>query len=193
MDVRMPGMDGIAAASHLSRLATPPALIFCTAYDEYALDAFRVEAADYIVKPVRADALAAALERAGRTNRLQQEALAPEAGSDEAIVVRSQRGVERIDLDWLYYAMADNKYVTLIHSQGETLCDYSLKELETAHPDRLMRIHRNTLVNTAYVSALLKPGNSGHKARLSDPRQTLLDVSRRHAPTVRNWLEDHNS
>lgn len=193
MDVRMPGMDGIAAASHLSRLATPPALIFCTAYDEYALDAFRVEATDYIVKPVRADALANALERAGRTNRLQQEALSPETGTDEAIVVRSQRGVERIDLDWLYYAMADNKYVTLIHSQGETLCDYSLKELETAHPDRLMRIHRNTLVNTNYVSALLKPGNSGHKVRLSDPRQTLLDVSRRHATAVRSWLEEHNS
>ncbi|TDT44323.1 LytTR family two component transcriptional regulator [Halospina denitrificans] len=193
MDVRMPGMDGIAAASHLSRLATPPALIFCTAYDEYALEAFRVEATDYLVKPVRTDALTAALERAARTNRLQQDALSPETGSDEAIVVRSQRGVERIDLDRLYYAMADNKYVTLIHSQGETLCDYSLKELETAHPDRLMRIHRNTLVNTSYVSALLKPGNSGHKVRLSDPRQTLLDVSRRHATTVRNWLEENNS
>ena len=193
MDVRMPGMDGITAASHLSHLATPPALIFCTAYDEYALDAFRVEATDYLVKPVRTDALTAALERAARTNRLQQETLTPEAGSDEAIVVRSQRGVERIDLDWLYYAMADNKYVTLIHSQGETLCDYSLKDLETAHPDRLMRIHRNTLVNTTYVSALLKPGNSGHKVRLSDPRQTLLDVSRRHATTVRAWLEEHNS
>jgi len=82
--------------------------------------------------------------------------------------------------------MADNKYVTLIHSQGETLCDYSLKELETAHPQRLMRIHRNTLVNTTYLSALLKPGNSGHKARLSDPNQTLLSVSRRHSPKSAN-------
>jgi|AntDeeMetagen192_2_1112575.scaffolds.fasta_scaffold00234_4 two-component system response regulator AlgR len=188
MDVRMPGMDGIAAASHLSRLATPPALIFCTAYDEYALEAFRVEATDYLVKPVRTDALATALERAGRTNRLQQETLTPETTSDDAIVVRSQRGVERIELDGLYYAMADNKYVTLIHSQGETLCDYSLKELETAHPQRLMRIHRNTLVNTTYLSALLKPGNSGHKARLSDPNQTLLSVSRRHSPQIREWL-----
>lgn len=189
MDVRMPGMDGIAAASHLSRLATPPALIFCTAYDEYALDAFRVEAADYLVKPVRRDALAQALERAGRVNRLQQETLSPETGPDEAIIVRSQRGVERIDLDWLYYAMADNKYVTLIHSQGETLCDYSLKELANTYPDRLIRIHRNTVVNSDYLSALVKPGNSGHRVRLSDPGQTLLAVSRRHAGKVRQWLD----
>ena len=192
MDVRMPGMDGIAAGARLATLATPPALIFCTAYDDYALDAFRVEAADYIVKPVRQDALARALERAGRINRLQQTPLEPDRDDDRAIVVRSQRGVERIELAWLYYAMADNKYVTLVHSQGETLCDYSLKELETAHPDWLMRIHRNTLVNNRHLAALLKPGNSSHRARLSDPRQTQLTVSRRHAGKVRDWL-NHNS
>ena len=193
MDVRMPGMDGIAAASHLAHLATPPALIFCTAYDDYALDAFRVEATDYIVKPVRRDALARALERAGRVNRLQQGTLQPNSSDDKAIVVRSQRGVERIELQWLYYAIADNKYVTLVHSQGETLCDYSLKELENAHPDRLMRIHRNTLANSNYLAALLKPGNSSHRARLSDPRQTLLTVSRRHAAKVREWLQHHGN
>ena len=95
MDVRMPGMDGVEAARELTAQATPPAVIFCTAYDDYALSAFRVEATDYLVKPVRREALANALARAARINRAQSRQFAPE--DRPAIVVRNQAGVERVE------------------------------------------------------------------------------------------------
>ncbi|MGM0450289.1 MAG: LytR/AlgR family response regulator transcription factor [Pseudomonadota bacterium] len=186
MDVRMPGMDGIAAARELTAQSTPPAVIFCTAYDDYALSAFRVEATDYLVKPVRREALANALAGAARINRAQSQQLAPRETA--VIVVRNQTGVERIELDRLYYASADNKYVTLIHDRGTTLCDYSLRELEQAHGERLLRIHRNTLVNRRYLEALTRT-QSGHQAQLTDPAGTRLSVSRRHATKVRDYLE----
>lgn len=185
MDVRMPGMDGIDAARHLTGQATPPAVIFCTAYDDYALTAFKVEATDYLVKPVRREALASALERAGRVNRVQSQQLSPEETA--AIVVKTQTGVERVELDRLYYARADNKYVTLVHDRGETLCDYSLRELEQAHAHDLLRIHRHTLVNRRYLEALTRT-QSGHLALLSDAAGTRLRVSRRHAASVREHL-----
>lgn len=186
MDVRMPGMDGIAASRELTAQATPPAVIFCTAYDDYALSAFQVEATDYLVKPVRREALASALARAARVNRLQNRQLAPEEKA--AIVVRNQAGVERIELDRLFYASADNKYVTLVHDQGETLCDYSLRDLEQAHGEQLLRIHRHSLVNRHYLKALTRT-QSGHQAQLSDPAGTRLRVSRRHATSVRDYLQ----
>ena len=190
LDVRMPGMDGMACAQQLSRMATPPALIFCTAYDDYALEAFQVQAAAYLVKPVRREALAQALEQAGRVNRLQQETLGSSETTDEQLSVRSHRGLELVDLTRLYYAVADNKYVTLVHAEGETLCDYSLRELEKLYPQRLLRVHRNTLINSDYLVALVRAGNR-HQVRLSDGRDTHLNVSRRHAPAVRDWLAHH--
>lgn len=189
LDIRMPGTDGMQAAEQLSQLSTPPALIFCTAYDEYALDAFRVQAAAYLVKPVRGEALRDALEKAARVNRLQQDMLESEDSGEEPISIRSHRGVELIDPATLFYCMADNKYVTLMHRQGESVCDYSLRDLETAYPERFLRIHRNTLVNTDYLVALVRSGNGRHKARLSDPNDTHLPVSRRHVATVREWLD----
>lgn len=187
MDVRMPGLDGIDAARQLTAQTPPPAVIFCTAYDDYALSAFRVEATDYLVKPVRREALANALAGAARVNRVQSQKLAP--GEAAAVVVKNQAGVERIELDRLYYASADNKYVTLVHDRGETLCDYSLRELEQTHAEHLLRIHRHTLANRRYLEALTRT-QSGHLAQLSDPAGTRLRVSRRHATTVRDYLEN---
>ena len=190
LDIRMPGMDGMACAQQLSRMATPPALIFCTAYDDYALEAFQVQAAAYLVKPVRREALSQALERAGRVNRLQQEKLSDSESADERLSVRTHRGLELVDPARLYYAMADNKYVTLVHAEGETLCDYSLRELEKLYPQRLLRVHRNTVINTDYLVGLVRAGNR-HQVRLSDGRDTHLNVSRRHAAAVREWLAHH--
>ena len=190
LDIRMPGTDGMACAQQLSRMATPPALIFCTAYDNYALEAFQVQAAAYLVKPVRREALSQALEQAGRVNRLQQETLESSETTGEQLSVRSHRGLELVDLTRLYYAVADNKYVTLVHAEGETLCDYSLRELEKLYPQRLLRVHRNTLINTDYLVGLVRAGNR-HQVRLSDGRDTHLNVSRRHAAAVREWLAHH--
>ncbi|TVP53624.1 MAG: DNA-binding response regulator [Halomonadaceae bacterium] len=190
LDIRMPGLDGMDAAAHFNALAAPPALIFCSAYDNYAMEAIGHQAAAYLLKPVRQSALEDALAAAERTNRLQQEVLANrQAQPLEQISVRSHRGMELIDLAELYYCMADSKYVTLVHRQGSTLCDHTLKELEADHGHLLLRIHRQTLVNRRHVRGLIRGPGGQQQIRLGDSAGTCLAVSRRHLTSVRQWLD----
>lgn len=187
LDIRMPGTDGMAAAAALARLSDPPALIFCTAYDQYALDAFRHSAADYLLKPVRKEALCEALARAARVNRVQRSTLS-EAQTHPTLAVKTHRGTELIDMRQVFYCEADQKYVTLVHQEGETLTDLTLKELETGYPDSLVRIHRNTLVGQRYIKGLLRTGDGRYQVQLhTSPRR--LNVSRRHASALKAWLE----
>lgn len=191
LDIRMPGMDGMEAASRLSQLANPPALIFCTAYDHYAIQAFDVQAIAYLLKPVRKEALADALARAGRVNRVQLQALNGQTGQrQEQLAVRTHRGTELIDLSEILYCEADQKYVTIHHTRGETVCDYTLKELENSYPSTLLRIHRNTLVGVRFIQGLRRMPD-GHNLVVLRDGQGELPVSRRHASNVRQWLQEH--
>ncbi len=194
MDIRMPDMDGMEAAQKIAALAQPPALIFCTAYDEYAISAFKVQAIDYLLKPVRPEALQAALQRAARTNRLQQANLQPPATDTPpapgTLLANTWQGSELIDLTQVYYFIADQKYVTIAHHQGETLCDQTLKQLEARYP-QLLRIHRNCLVNTRWIEALVRQNDGQYAARLKTG--TLLQVSRRHVSDVKAWMAQHTA
>ncbi|KKM89124.1 hypothetical protein LCGC14_1251810 [marine sediment metagenome] len=199
LDIRMPGVDGLEVASRLSQLSNPPAIIFCTAYDIYAIQAFDVQAIAYLLKPVRKIALAEALARAGRVNRVQLQVLAREhtgksanQPEDEQMAVRTHRGTELIDIAGIRYCQADQKYVTIYHSRGETVSDYTLKDLETAYPRQLLRIHRNTLVGARFVQAL-KRTPAGHNLVLLRENLGELQVSRRHASSVRQWLQGQQS
>lgn len=197
LDIRMPGRDGLDVAAHLSRLSNPPAVIFCTAYDNYAIRAFDVQAVAYLLKPVRKEALKDALARAGRVNRVQLQALSgavPSGGEnqptppDTQLAVRTHRGTELIDIAGIRYCQADQKYVTIFHTRGETVSDYTLKELENAYPHQLLRIHRNTLVGVGFVQALKRTPEGHNQVLLKDDPETL-QVSRRHASSVRQWLQ----
>jgi len=191
LDIRMPGTDGMAAAEQLSYLDNPPAIIFCTAFDHYALRAFEVSAAAYLLKPVRREALSGALDRAGKMNRVQRQASGTlGATPDEQLVVRTHRGTELIELTDIHYCEADQKYVTLHHSRGETICDYTLKELEQAYPEHLLRIHRHTLVGVRHILGLYR-NDSGHSLLSLRGSGTQLAVSRRHTARVRQWLQEH--
>jgi len=192
LDIRMPGMDGLEAAQRLSAMENPPAIIFCTAFDQYAIDAFQVQAVAYLLKPVRREALAAALERARRLNRVQLESLRRHLDTPTEIpriAVRTHRGTELIELDRIAYCSADQKYVTLVHDQGETITDFTLKELEAQYPDLFLRIHRRTLVGRAHVQGLVKDTDGQPRVILRD-RNEQLDVSRRLAPEIRQWLSN---
>ncbi len=192
LDIHMPGMNGMAAAEQLARLSNPPALIFCTAHEQHAIEAFGVSAVAYLLKPVRKEALAEALARSGKTNRLQRQTLNRQTESETGqIAVRSHRGTELIDLADILYCQADQKYVTLHHRQGETLCDYTLKELEQAYPDHFLRIHRHTLAAVRFVQGI-KRNAAGHHVLLLKDCDTVLPVSRRHAAEVRQWLESQH-
>jgi len=191
LDIRMPGTDGMEAAQRIATLDAPPAIIFCTAYDHYAIQAFDVHAVAYLLKPVRREALADALKRAGRVNRVQMQALAQkEPGSDEQLAIRTHRGTELIDIRGILYCEADQKYVTIHHVRGETVTDYTLKELESTYPRHLLRIHRHTLVGVRFIRALLRSRDGQNTIDLTD-NHGQLPVSRRHAASVRQWLKEH--
>lgn len=198
LDIRMPGMDGLQAAARLSESDNPPAIVFCTAYDEHAIAAFRVNAIDYLLKPVRLEDLEKALHKASRINKAQMAAVRREMGDEvaedqdgkkvrEYISARSRRGIELIPVGDVRYFLADQKYVTVRHSQGETLLDETLKDLEDEFGDRFIRVHRNALVALAYVEGL-EQRNNQHQLKLQGVDERLT-VSRRHASAIKRILQ----
>ncbi len=190
LDIHMPGESGLQAARQLAAMEDAPAVIFCTAYDQHALDAFGVNAVDYLLKPVRKPQLLAALAKARSPNKAQRQALhgqpLPAAGR-EHISARSRGGVELIPLQQIYYFAADQKYVTVFHAQGETLIDESLKELETEFGQRFVRIHRNALVPVKRIEAMEKGSGGQYYLRLVGT-ELQPQVSRRHVSRLRELL-----
>lgn len=189
LDIRMPVMDGIEAAQHLSNHDTPPAVIFTTAYGDHALQAFETHAVDYLLKPIRRERLEEALNAAQRTTRAQVgqvvEDTKPEGRSH--ICVRQRGNLELIAIEDILFFFAEHKYVTLKHREGEVLIEESLVSLEKEFGDRFMRIHRNCLIAAAQIHGLDKETDGTHRVVLTDTEDTL-EVSRRHLSTVRKLL-----
>jgi two-component system response regulator AlgR len=181
LDIRMPQMSGIEAARHLSALPAPPAIVFTTAYDQYALEAFESHAVAYLLKPVRQERLAEALRRAARL----AEPVLRELGSGRAgfaerkhIAVRLQGDLRLIPVSDIVYFRADQKYVTVRHWHGEELIEESLKQLADEFAGRFVRIHRSLLVAVAHIEALEKAGDGSYHVRLRHGAERL-PVSRR--------------
>ncbi len=194
MDIRMPGLDGLEAAAQLSLMPEPPAVVFCTAYGDYALEAFEAEAVDYLLKPVRRERLAEALKKARRLNRAQLAALRRQPGSSDGaeaaesgrrhLLCRRRGNLELIPIEEVRFLQADHKYVTVNHSGGEDLIEDSLKRLEEAFPDRFLRVHRNALVARNCLEGLERGRDGQYFVRLRGVA-TPLEVSRRHVADVK--------
>ncbi len=190
LDIRMPGMSGVEAARHLSRLESPPAVIFTTAYDEYALEAFDSRAVGYLLKPVRRERLESALGHAGRLSDalLSEINLRTRGFGQRGNVAASMRGeLKLIPINEIRYFHAEQKYVSVHHAGGEDLIEDSLKQLEEEFPDRFVRIHRSMLVAVAAIEALEKDGAGGYCVRLREVA-TKLPVSRRQVTELRDRL-----
>lgn len=188
LDIRMPGMDGLEAARHMAGMGEPPAVIFCTAYEEHAIEAFNVQAVGYLLKPVRKNDLAEVLAGATRTNKAQLAALAAEDGSRRThISARTRRGIELVPVDEVRYFQADQKYVTVRHGTGELLIDETLRELEEEFGDLFVRVHRNALVSIAHIEALDRDDDGHYQIRLRDVDEGI-DISRRHVSGVRKFV-----
>ena len=195
-DIRMPVMDGLEAAAHIATLDEPPAVVFCTAYDEYAVKAFQVNAIGYLLKPVRAEDLHAVIEKASKVNKAQLLSVRQElkhAEGDQVdterqcISVKSHRGLELIPISDIAYFKADQKYVTVRHSGGEMLVDETLKELEDEFVGRFVRVHRNALVSLAHLEAV-EHLESGYQVRLKGVDERIT-ISRRHVPVLKKRLQ----
>lgn len=185
LDIQMPELDGLEVAAALNRLPSTPAIIFCTAHDEFALPAFAVHALGYLVKPVRAEQLEQVMQRALRLTRADTDNPAPAPRTH--ISARTHKGLECIALDDILYFQAEHKYVTVYHRRGETLIDESLKALENEFSERLVRIHRSILVNRSAIERMERSASGQqwlHLEAWPDP----LPVSRRHAGAVRELM-----
>ena len=190
MDIRMPGMDGIEAASYINLMDKPPAIIFTTAFSEHALQAFQTHAIDYLVKPIKQSRLEAALDAAKRMNKAQLSKLRQDetGGAREKICVKSRGSLELIPLEEIIYFMADQKYVTLRTADQEYLIEESLKNIEQEFSFQFIRIHRNALVSKKMLNGLTKD-TQGHACINFKDIDDLLAVSRRHLPLVRKSLK----
>jgi two-component system, LytTR family, response regulator AlgR len=190
MDIRMPVMDGLEAAMHLMGINNPPQVIFTTAYDQHALEAFEVNAVDYLLKPVRKERLAAALQKAAPVSAqtLKQVNKAQEEPSVRTHISVHMRGrISLIPVQEIIYFVADNKYVTVRTAREQHLIEESLVSLEEEFADHFLRIHRGALVNTKFLKGMEK-NQLGHWRVILDGVDEKLSVSRRHTPAVRRWV-----
>ncbi len=188
LDIRMPGMDGLEAARHLAELDEPPAVIFCTAYEEHAIEAFDLQAVGYLLKPVRRENLENALVKTQRVNKAQLAGLSGDQARRSHISVRTRRGVELIAVDDIRYFQADQKYVTVRNSEAELIIDETLRELEDEFADLFVRVHRNALVAAQHIEGLDKTDDGHVQVRLTGIDEKL-DISRRHLAAVRKFVK----
>ena len=191
MDIRMPDMNGLEAAYHLSNLENAPAIIFTTAFSEHALAAFDSHAVDYLLKPIRKDRLEEALNKARKVNRAQLLELGKNEETDHSrshISAQISGNIHLVPIEEIYFFHAEQKYVTVRHKNGEVIIDESLKSLEEEFGDRFMRIHRNALVATAYLDSLEKQSSGQWMVKIREIQETL-EVSRRHMTQVRKQLK----
>lgn len=189
LDIHMPGADGLTLAQALRALPHPPALVFVTAHAEYAVQAFELEAVDYLTKPVRLERLQQALQKVERlvTNHKETEPEIPE----DVLVIQGRSRTERVPLSEVLYLKAELKYVTVRTAEKSHILDGSLSELEKKYPAQFLRIHRNALVARRAIRALEKhydpEEGEGWAVRLNGVDE-LLVVSRRQLAAVREVI-----
>lgn len=196
LDIRMPGMEGIETAHHLNTMDPAPAVVFTTAYDEYAVDAFEARAIGYVLKPVRRSRLTGALEQA---TRLVGNALS-EAAADARLDVQRKHvcahvhgDLKLIPIHEVTSFVADQKYVSVDHDNGQDLIDDSLKSLEAEFGDRFVRIHRSALVAVDRIDRIEKNADGKSCIVLRDGSQDEdkeLIISRRHVAEVKRRLKE---
>jgi len=187
MDIRMPVMDGIQAAGMLAEMPSPPAVIFTTAFGEYALDAFDAQGTGYLLKPVKKEKLQEALQRSSRLTRVQQQAVADDK-EDQAYISGQFRGaLVRVPVTELIYFMAEDKYVTAYTQDKQLLVDEPLKVLEQRYAGLIVRVHRNALAVTEKLVGIEQKQNQPVYALLQGT-ETKLEISRRHVPEVKQLI-----
>jgi two-component system response regulator AlgR len=189
LDINMPGASGLTLAQALRELPQPPALVFVTAHAEHAVQAFELEATDYLTKPVRLERLQQALQKVERLIHASREA-EPDA-PEEVLLIQGRSRTERVPLSEVLYLKAELKYVTVRTTAKTYILDGALSELEKKYPVQFLRIHRNALVARRCVRALEKhfdpEEGEGWAVRLNGLDE-LLVVSRRQLVAVREVI-----
>ncbi len=192
-DIRMPRMDGIELARHVSRRPNPPAIVFVTAYDQYAVKAFELSATDYLLKPVRAARLADALAKARRGSPSPEEMQKLAPGGRQFLHSVERGRILLVAVSDIVYLKAELKYVTARTPEREFLLEESLTHLEEEFGERFVRVHRNCLVaRDALAGCERTTGEDGeiHWEVLLRGLDERLPVSRRQWPQVKAILRE---
>ena len=191
VDIRMPLMDGIELAQHLNKLEKPPVIIFTTAYDNYAIQAFEQHAIDYLLKPIRLGRLFDALNRARAAVPVKSEVLQelmPEARKNLSIHERGK--ILLIPIEKVLFLRAELKYITVRTAEREYLAEESLGALEKEFASRFVRIHRNCLVAKAEIESFEKAGEESAESHWAVKLKGLeekLPISRRQQHIVKEF------
>ena len=189
LDIRMPEMDGIEAAQHLQKLPNPPAIIFTTAFDNYAIQAFDMNAVDYLLKPIRQERLEKALQKAHALLPQQLAALTPLSSKKTHLTITERGRILLVSVTDIIYLRAELKYVTVRTAEREYLLEESLTHLEQEFSNTFIRLHRNCLVAPAYILGYEKRSRDEHGekqwvALLKHVPETIT-VSRRQQHLIR--------
>jgi len=195
LDIQMPGMGGLEVARHLAGLPVGPAVVFITAHDRHAVEAFELNALDYLLKPVRAGRLEGALRKAAAGGAPQPQRLAQAAkGPREYLSVVERNRIVLVPVREIVYLRAELKYVTLRTRGGEHLIEEPLVALETEFAEQFVRVHRNCLVARAAVRGFERAAEDGEEPHWNVVLEGVaerLPVSRRQWAAVRALVKDH--
>ena len=191
LDIQMPGMGGLEVARHLASLEKPPTVVFVTAHDRHAVEAFELNALDYLLKPVRAERLAAALRKTSALNR-EQLAQASQVAREYLSVAERNR-IVLLPVREIIFLRAEQKYVTVRTSSREHLIEEPLVSLEREFAATFVRIHRNCLVSRAAIRGFERaggPDEEPHWQVVLEGLEERLPVSRRQWPLLRELVSD---
>jgi two-component system response regulator AlgR len=191
LDIQMPGLGGLEVARHLAGLPNPPTVVFVTAHDRHAVEAFELNALDYLLKPVRAERLAAALKKATVPAR---EQLARAAQNPrEYLSVAERNRIVLVPVREIVFLRAEQKYVTLRTREREHLIEEPLVSLEREFAATFVRIHRNCLVARSAIRGFERgagPDDEPHWLVVLDGLEERLPVSRRQWPALRELVKE---
>lgn len=197
LDIQMPGLNGFEV---LQQTSHSPVVVFCTAYDEFALQAFETNSIDYIVKPVKAERIQKSIEKLDtlKHNSDKQELLRiienyiSQTPKKEITSIPVKLGDRMlfVRIEDVSYFSAEEKYVNIFTKDGKTyLCDFPLKSLEEKLGESFLRIHRSLLVNVSRIREIDKHYGSRYVVKMDDSSQTKLLSGRGYCEQVRGLME----
>ncbi|MEO0443068.1 MAG: LytTR family DNA-binding domain-containing protein [Pseudomonadota bacterium] len=193
LDIEMPGENGMQLAEAIAELDTPPAIVFTTAYDHYAIDAFNTLAAGYLLKPVQKNQLQKVLDKAKSLSKLQLLMLGnsenlSSSGRRNQIAAKTHRGMDIIPLENIACFIADHKYVMVVSHDKRVLIDETLKELEQEFSETFCRVHRNALVSKKHIQGIERDNQGHYFVRLAQVDEKPM-VSRRYTSKIKALLK----
>lgn len=190
LDIRMPQMDGVETAQHLQKLAVPPAVIFTTAFDAYALQAFDMNAVDYLLKPIRQERLQTAIAKARALQPAQILAIQPLQPRRSHFSVSERGRVLLVPVADVIYLRAELKYTTVRTREREYLIEDALTALEQEFGEQFLRLHRNCLVAPSHILGYQKQADAAgdsHWVALLKEIPDTVSVSRRQMHVLKGW------